>query len=96
MDKFTQAWTRRAVGQNYKDKINLFATVDKNERFYAGKHWEGVKANGLPTPIIPVSKRITDYKIASIAANPVSMRITAHGVSDGAQDIEAQVKKERR
>ena len=78
----TRAWSRYQKGIEYKNKINLLPTTDKNERFYAGRQWEGVKANGLPTPVLNVTKRIIDYKISAIMSDMISMQFSADGVGD--------------
>lgn len=36
----------------YKESVDLFGRVRRNENFFIGRQWEGVKANGLPTPVI--------------------------------------------
>lgn len=82
MEQNTQAWDRYQTGLNYKSKISLLPTTDKNERFYSGNHWSGVKANGLPTPVLNVSKRITDYKISAIMSDMISIQFSADGVGD--------------
>lgn len=50
MDDVLREWQEYERGLDYKRKINLFAKVDKNERFYGDDQWSGVQANGLPTP----------------------------------------------
>lgn len=90
MDDTSRAWKLYQHGIDYKAKISLLPTVDKNERFYANRHWEGVKANGLPTPILNILKRIIDYKISAVMSDMVSMQFSADGVSDTTQDEQEQ------
>ncbi len=78
----TRAWGRYQKGIEYHNKINLSAIADKNERFYSGNHWQGVKANGLPTPILNITKRIPDYKISAVMSDMISMQFSADGVGD--------------
>ena len=82
MEQNTQGWDRYQSGLDYKSKINLQPTASKNERFYSGRQWEGVKANGLPTPVLNVTKRIIDYKISAIMSDMITMQFSAEGVSD--------------
>lgn len=82
----TETWDRYQKGINYKEKIGLFENVRKSERFYSGDQWNGVNANGLPTPILNVMKRIIDYKISAIMSDMVTMQYSADGVSDDTQD----------
>jgi hypothetical protein len=90
----TQGWDRYQTGLNYKDKINLFSTVDKSERFYSNRHWEGVKSNGLPTPILPVTKQIIDYKISAIMSDMITMQFSAEGIGDTEGDEQAKQYRE--
>jgi hypothetical protein len=78
----TKSWDRYQRGLNFKSKINLLPIVDKNERFYAAKQWEGIKANGLPTPVLNVIKRIIDYKISAIMSDTITMQFSADGIDD--------------
>ena len=34
----------------FNEQIGLFDQVTVNENFFIGNQWEGVEANGLPTP----------------------------------------------
>ena len=42
----------------FNSSIQLNETVNANENFYIGKQWEGVEANGLPTPQFNFLKRV--------------------------------------
>ena len=53
----------------FKNQLNLYDTVEANENFYIGKQWEGVQANGLPTPVFNFIKRIVLFLVASIATD---------------------------
>jgi hypothetical protein len=87
----TTGWNRYQSGLDYKSKINLLPTIDKNERFYAGKHWQGVKSNGLPTPVLNVTKRIIDYKISAVMSDMLTMQFSAEGIGDNTQDGQEQL-----
>lgn len=78
----TTEWAQFETGRKYKSSINLYDTVDKNERFYAKRHWEGVKTNGLPAAQLPYSKRIVDFKIAMVMADLVKMTFSAQGADE--------------
>ena len=90
----TQEWSQYQRGLKYKNQIELFKTVDKNERFYSKRHWEGVKTNGLPAAVLPYSKRITDFKIAMVMSDLVAMTFTPQGVADDSQDEMDAVRRE--
>jgi len=69
-------WKAYEDGVSYNTKINLQETVKTNENFYIGKQWEGVQANGLPTPQFNFLKRTVGHTIASIVSDDVKMTAT--------------------
>lgn len=71
----TDAWKNYTNGINYNTKLGLYNTVDRNYRFYIGQQWQGVKSNGLPTPVFNVLRRVLDYFISAISAEPLTLRI---------------------
>lgn len=73
-DKET-AWAMFQKALDFNNAINLEETVRVNENFYIGKQWEGVQANGLPTPQVNYLKRVTGFTIAAMTSDNV--RITA-------------------
>lgn len=60
-------------GCSFKAQLNLYETVEANENFYIGKQWEGVQANGLPTPVFNFIKRIILYVVASTVTDNIKM-----------------------
>ena len=88
----TQLWNRYQQGLDHKSKIKLLPTGNKNERFYSGKQWEGVQANGLPTPVLNIVKQVVDYKISAVMSDMISMQFSADGVGDN--DTEGQAYRE--
>ena len=94
MEEFTKAWDKYQYGMEYQSKISLLPKTDKNERFYSGDHWRGIKANKLPTPILNVTKRIIDWKVAQVMSDLLKMRFTAEGVSDVAEDEQSVLYRE--
>lgn len=78
----TSIWNRYQQGLDHKSKIKLLPTGNKNERFYSGNQWQGVQANGLPTPVLNIVKQVVDYKIAAVMSDMISMQFSADGVGD--------------
>lgn len=77
-----QAEYRQAV--DYKRQLGsrgLYEQTRINERFYSGDQWYGVNC-GDSRPLVRynVIKRIGDYKMAVVGAQPVSVRFSAEGV----------------
>ncbi len=73
-NNYTKAWEEYEAGIEYKRRIGLYSHVRENERFYRGDQWAGVNSNGLPTPVFNLIKRVINYMISSVTAQPVSIR----------------------
>ncbi len=82
-----RVWAEYEKGVAFKTQINLYDTVTVNEDFFIGKQWEGVNANGLPTPVFNIIKRIVLYLVATTATDNVAISVTplcnSHPLSDG-------------
>ncbi|MBR3778513.1 MAG: hypothetical protein IKL13_02150 [Clostridia bacterium] len=86
-----QAEYRQAT--DYKRQLGshgLYEQTRINERFYSGDQWYGVNC-GDSRPLVRynVIKRIGDYKMAVVGAQPVSVRFSAEGVPVTAASREA-------
>lgn len=66
-------WELYERGIEYKSAIGLYDTVAKNERYFAGDQWNGVKAPDLPKPVVNFLKRTCQQKIAEVKANPTKV-----------------------
>lgn len=73
----TKDWDLYVAGIDYKSRLNLFATTNRNERFYAGHHWDGVDAGGLPQVRLNVTKRIVNWKVSQIMSDMLTMAFSA-------------------
>lgn len=62
-------------GYEFKSQINLYDTVQVNENFFIGNQWEGVEANGLPTPTFNMLKQVVNFQVATITSD--NMRLKA-------------------
>ena len=71
-----RVWMEYDKGMGFKTQIDLFDTVENNENFYIGKQWEGVKSNGLPTPVFNFIKRIILFLVASTATDNIKISAT--------------------
>jgi hypothetical protein len=92
--KETDEWKQYQAGIDYNHKVNLYETVNKNERFYAGDQWMGVVSNGLPTPVFNILKRIINYFVSSILSQNVSMHFVPETVGDVvSNEEEERIKK---
>lgn len=87
--RVTEDFRLLELGKDYNRQIGLYDTVAQNERFYRGDQWHGVKANGLPTPVFNLFKRVLNYFVSTIMSQKVSVHYTAEG-ADGLFDPEKQ------
>ena len=67
-------WKQYGKGLAFNASVNLEETVEVNENFFIGKQWEGVDANGLPTPVFNFLKRVTLFQVASITTDNLKMQ----------------------
>lgn len=89
-DKITKAWQQYEDGKNYNYKINLYETVNRNNRFYSGDQWSGLSLNGLPMPVFNIFKRVANYKIAAIMSQRIKMKFSPEGIETDSQDPQHQ------
>lgn len=91
--KETDEWKQYQAGIDYNHKINLYETVNKNERFYAGDQWNGVVSNGLPTPVFNILKRIINYFVSAILSQNTTLHFVPEAVSSDTPEEEERLKK---
>lgn len=72
-----KVWKRHSAAVDFNIGLNLYETVQVNENFYIGKQWEGVKSNGLPTPVFNFLKRVTLFSVASVSTDNLKLHATA-------------------
>ena len=61
------------AGLRFCEGIDLYDTVQVNENFFIGKQWEGVKSNGLPTPVFNFLKRVVLFSVANISTDNLKL-----------------------
>lgn len=62
------------AGLRFNEGINLYENVQTNENFFIGKQWEGVKSNGLPTPVFNFLKRVVLFSVANVSTDNIKLR----------------------
>ncbi len=58
----------------FNEQIGLYDQVKVNEDFYIGNQWEGVEANGLPTPTYNMFKRVINFQVSTITSDNLTLR----------------------
>lgn len=61
-------------GYGFNSQIGLYDQVSVNENFFIGNQWEGVEANGLPTPTYNMFKRIINFQVSTITSDNLVIR----------------------
>ena len=69
-----EIWKRFEKCYGFNNKINLYDQVKVNEDFYIGNQWEGVEANGLPTPTYNMFKRVINFQVSTITSDNLTLR----------------------
>ena len=81
-------WKKYEAGLKFNTDINLLDNVEKNENYYIGKQWEGVKSNGLPTPVFNMLKQIVQHQVASITSDNIKMNASPLAASANDSEME--------
>lgn len=69
-------WDKYQKSVQFKQQLGLYQTVEENENLFLGRQWEGVQANGLPTPVFNFTKRVTMFQVATITSDNIAARVT--------------------
>lgn len=67
--------SRYAKGHSFNQSIDLYDKVSVNENFYIGNQWEGVQANGLPTPTYNIFKQVINFQVSTITSDNMAIRV---------------------
>lgn len=76
-------WRLYERGRSFNEAISLDDTVNTNENFFIGKQWEGVQANGLPTPVFNILKRDVCFVVSSITSDNLTVQATPLASTSG-------------
>ncbi len=61
------------AGLSFNQGIDLYDCVQTNENFFIGKQWEGVKSNGLPTPVFNFLKRVVLFSVSNVSTDNLKL-----------------------
>ncbi len=81
-------WKEYQKGLGVNTQLGLYANVRTNENFFIGKQWEGVEANGLPTPVFNFLKRVVLFTVAGITSNNIKIQASALNNAVNVKDID--------
>lgn len=83
-----RVWKQFQNGLEFNQRIDLADTVKVNENFFIGKQWEGVQANGLPTPTSNMLKQIVLHQVANVTSDNLTMRAIPLKASASSKDLD--------
>jgi hypothetical protein len=69
-----EIWKRFEKGYSFNEQVGLYDQVTVNENFFIGNQWEGVEANGLPTPTYNMFKRVINFQVSTITSDNLTLR----------------------
>ena len=70
-------WQKYEAGSEYNDHLKLPETVKVNENMFIGRQWDGVNANGLPTPVFNFLKQTVMFKVSTITSDNMKVNVEA-------------------
>lgn len=88
--KTTDSWEKYQTGLNFFRREKYLQECAKAERFYANDHWHGMEDLDLPKPVLPLSKRIIDFKVSSVMAEDITMNYSVEGYAKAPEQPQEQ------
>lgn len=87
-----EIWKDYENGKAYKSSENLYNIIARNERYYAGDQWKGVKDSGLNPTTLNFLEQLVDVKVSSIMANQLTIHRKPDELSESNQTVELATK----
>ena len=87
-------WKAYDSGRMYKSAIDLYETVEDNERFYIGDQWHGLAAPNIPKPVLNVLKRTVSMLVAKICSDDIAANIQPFLRNDEAEERTKMMSRE--
>lgn len=87
-----RAWELYDRGRRFKEAVDLYETVNTNENFFIGKQWEGVRSNGLPTPVFNILKRDVCFLVSLVTSDNLTVQASALAASADTRKLREPVR----
>ncbi len=78
-----EIYTQYEKGISYKNTIGLYKSVNEAHRLFNGDQWAGLNVKNMPKPVFNLIKRVIQYKISALKANPTSITISSESLQQG-------------
>ena len=69
-------------GKAFKENLGLYEQVKKNERFYLGEQWDGLKTSKIQPVTFNVLRRVTSLFQAQVVSDDISWEIRPYNRTD--------------
>lgn len=66
-------WKEYQKGNDFNTQIDLYDTVDTNQKFYLGMQWEGVNAPDIEKPVMNIVRQATDYFVSMLVSDDIAV-----------------------
>lgn len=92
--KASEVWKAYEAGRDYKSNIDLYDTVEENERFYVGDQWHGLNVPNIILPVLNYTKRTTSILVAKVSADDIAAKITPFLTDEESEDVAKMLSRE--
>ena len=94
LTKPKEIWKGYEAGRDYKNSIDLYKTVEENERFYIGDQWHGLDVPNIILPVLNYTKRTTSMLVAKISADDIAAKITPFLTDEESENVAKMLSRE--
>jgi hypothetical protein len=70
-----EIWKAYDAGRSYKSALDLYDTVEDNERFFSGDQWHGLSCPNMTLVVINYLKRTVSILIAKVCSDDIAANI---------------------
>ena len=72
----TEDWELYERSKTYLESKGFYNRIEKAYRFVGGEQWDKNAPEGLPQPQLNILKPMTDYKVATVLRNGISLHFS--------------------
>lgn len=87
-------WDAYENGRDYKSGLDIYETVEENERFYSGDQWHGLNAPHIIKPVLNYTHRSVSMLVAKISSDDIAAKITPFLTNKGSEDVTKMISRE--
>ncbi|MEG0092013.1 MAG: hypothetical protein RSA20_09345, partial [Oscillospiraceae bacterium] len=74
-----EIWGQYEKDVQYKNSLNLFDKVQRQQNFFLGRQWEGLNAPDLEQPVLNFVKRVVNYLISVLVVDDIGISFKGSG-----------------